>query len=226
MTYDELVEKIDDDYRIIDLEIDEPALATYTAALVSNTGVHQKDWWWYLGVSDETLQEKIDLHKARILDLETFVLDGEQLFAAILVPNDGAAALDWSWYFNADADFLENAITEYDQRIVDLEHYLLDGTWYFSAVMIVNSGADNKDWWWYTAVSADFLTDRLTEHGARLVDLEKIGPDSYTAVLEKNPGKGWWWWLDGSMDSINLLANKEGARVIDIERHSDDTGPP
>src|SRR5690606_33010564 len=115
-TIDDLEAKIDENFRIIDLEIDDPVGAgpgptTYTAAFVANAGVHKEDeWWWYPDISAHELQDEVDRHKARILDLELFMRDGVQRFAAVLVPNDDATALDWSWYLNTDADFLAAAI--------------------------------------------------------------------------------------------------------------------
>src|SRR5690554_3403364 len=188
VTFDQLEDKIDEGFRIIDLELIDPSAPTYAAALVSNTGVHQKDWWWYVGVTADELSLAVERHEARIIDLETYVLAGQQLFAAVLVSNSGEDAVGWSWYYNVDAEFLEDMIDEHDHRIVDLERYSLNGNWYFSAVLVSNSGANRKDWGWYYGVSAEFISERLDEYDARLVDLDRTGPDTYVAVIEARQG--------------------------------------
>ena len=212
-------DKIDEGFRIIDLEIESTSPWRFTAAFVANTGVHEKDWWWYFGepVTIAFIEEKLEEHGARILDLETYQLDGQQRFAVVMVPNDGADAKDWWWYVNADIAFLSDQINANQARIVDLDVYEIGGTTYYSAVMLRNVGADYKDWWWYVGAGHDFIVEKLEEHEARIVDLERLGPDSYAVVLEENPGKGWWWWVGGTMDTINMIANQNGARVIDVE---------
>ena len=216
-------EKIDEGYRIIDLEIQETSPWRFTAAFVENSGVHQKDWWWYFGepVTIEFIQDKLEEHEARILDLETYMLGGQQRFAVVMVPNSGEDAKDWWWYVNADIDFLVDEINSNQARIVDLDAYQIGGNTYYSAVMIRNTGVDYKDWWWYIGADHDFIVDKLGEHEARIVDLEHLGPDSYAVVLEKNPGKGWWWWVGGSMNTINMIANQNGARIIDVEPYQE-----
>jgi hypothetical protein len=218
--------KIDEGFRIIDLEVQSTAPWRYSAAFVSNDGVHQKDWWWYTDedqdVTIEFIEQKLEEHDARILDLETFVVAGQQRFAVVMVPNSGEDAKDWWWYVNADATFLHQAIAEHDARIVDLDAYTIGGTPFYSAVMIRNAGRDYKPWWPYFGVGFDFLVARAEEHGARVVDLERLGDDSFAAILEHDAGKGWWWWIGGSMNTINLIANQRGARVIDIEPFDDD----
>jgi hypothetical protein len=213
--------KIDEGFRIIDLEIDATSPWRFTAAFVANSGVHQKDWWWYFGepVTIDFIEEKLEEHDARILDLETFMIDGQQRFAVVLVPNSGEDAKDWWWYVNATPEFLADEINANQSRIVDLDVYQIGGITHYSAVMIRNTGPDYKDWWWYLGADHDFIVGKLNEHEARIVDLERLAPDSYSVILEQNPGKGWWWWVGGSMDTINMLANQNGARIIDVERY-------
>ncbi len=218
---DTIEDKIDEGFRIIDLEIESTSPWRFTAAFVANTGVHEKDWWWYFGepVTLEFIEEKLEEHEARILDLETYVLDGQQRFAVVMVPNSGADAKAWWWYVNADVEFLIDQVDANEARIVDLDVYDIGATTYYSAVMIRNTGPDYKDWWWYVGADHDFIVDKLGEHEARIVDLERLGPDSYAVVLERNTGKGWWWWVDGTMNTINMIANQHGARVIDVETY-------
>jgi hypothetical protein len=227
-TVEEIEEKIEEGFRLIDLEVESTSPWRFSAAFVENQGVHAKDWWWYVGdfVTVDFIDDKIAEHGARILDLETFFIDGQQRFAIVLVPYDEDTGQGWWWYVNADdPSHLGDEIDANDARIVDLDTYVIGGTRYYSAVMLGNAGVHHKDWWWYLGATVDFIDDAIDQHGARIVDLERIGPDDYVVVLEANPGgKGWWWWLDGDDAAINAVANEYGARVIDVEASQDGQG--
>lgn len=217
VTAQQISDKANEGYRMIDIEVEQSSPHRFSAAFVKNSGVHQKGWWWYYGVSLDFLVDKVNAHQARVLDLETYWVNGEQRFAAVLLPNTGAQAKSWWWYINTNIDFISNKMNQHQARIIDLETYVHNGTRYYSVVMIKNQGADASAWWWYINVSPNFIAQKINEHKARLIDIEKHGDGTFTVVMEQNNGKYWWWYYGVSESQVNAFAQQNGARVFDVE---------
>ena len=57
-------------------------------------------------------------------------------------------------------------------RIIDIDTYFISGQRFYSAVMIQNTGANARGWWWYVNATPDFISQRLTDNNARLIDIE------------------------------------------------------
>ncbi len=216
-------DKIDDGYRIFDLEIEQTSPLRFNTVMIKNEGVHQKGWWWYYGVSSEFISNKLNEDNARVLDLETYWVNGEQRFAAVLVPNTGDEAKTWWWYVNITAADVTTYINRNQARLIDLETYVVNGQRRYSVVMIKNQGNDAMSWWWYINVSPSYISDRLNENQARLVDIERHADGTFTVIMNKSQGE-YWWWYHGltSTTQINNLTAQNGARLIDVETYQDD----
>lgn len=84
------------------------------------------------------------------------------------------------------------------------------------------------DWWTYDNLTPQQLTDRIAEHGARIVGLEVTGVTGageprFTARLVHNSGAyavpGWGWYYDQTPEQITALINANSARLIELERY-------
>jgi hypothetical protein len=84
------------------------------------------------------------------------------------------------------------------------------------------------DWWTYDNLSPQQLSDKIAEHGARIVGLEvpavtSAGEPRFTARLVHNSGAyavpGWSWHYDQTPESIATLINANSARLIELERY-------
>ena len=61
----------------------------------------------------------------------------------------------------------------------------------YAVVMVSNTGAYARDWWWHADVSAAYLAGRIDTLGARITSLKSRvvnGVTRYTAILIKNSG--------------------------------------
>lgn len=83
-------------------------------------------------------------------------------------------------------------------------------------------------WWTYSNQTPQQLSERINEHGARLVGLEvqavtNAGEPRFTARLVANTGAyavpGWWWYYDQSPAQITALLNANTGRLIELERY-------
>ena len=199
---------------IIDLEIEDTVPYRFSVVMVNN-GCAQ--WWWYYGLTINDLVNKVNLHQARILDLEAYQVNGQQRFAAVLLPNTGPKGKAWWFYYNVTPDFIAERISATGGRIIDLDTYFVGATRLYSVVLIANQGIDAKAWWYYYNVTPDFIAEKLGANQARLVDIEPHSSGTFTVVMEKSLGEYWWWYYGLSANSINALATQHGARIIDIE---------
>ncbi len=219
-----LKDRIKKGYRIIDLEIEATSPHKFSATFVKNSGKHKKVWWWYYGKTSQQIKALVSEKKARIIDLEIYRINGQKRYAVVMVSNAGSKRKSWWYYSDQTIQSLLDKAKRNGARLVDLDTYTLDKKRRFSGVMIKNTGLDKKAWWYYHNVSADFIRNKLTQHGARLTDIEKHGANTFTVLMEKREGKGWWWWHGGTKDKILALKNTTGGRIFDIEKYRDRHG--
>lgn len=219
-------ERIAAGFRIIDLEVLDTDPWRFSVAMVADAGVHEKDWWWYYGedVTSAVVADMIAEHDARIIDIEVVEIDGQRRYAVVLVPNTGAEQVAWWYLLHTDLDTISAAVSTHSARIVDLDSYVVDGTRYWNAVMYDNTGDHHQTWWWYYGVGVDFLVDAVDQHGARVTVLERLGPDTYAAVMVENPGVGWRWFFGLTAGQVGSLANLYSVRLIDVEPRQTDDG--
>ncbi|MBK8978719.1 MAG: serine hydrolase [Planctomycetes bacterium] len=164
----------------------------------------------------------------RITDLEyDSIANGT--FTAALVRNSGAYSKTWWWYVGATGAQIASALSTNNARLIDLEPYDDNGTTRFAAIMIRNTGADAKAWWWvYDATSAN-VNNAVSSNNARLTDLERYsvsGTDRFAAIMISNTGadaRGWAYWYSVSQASIAGLLNQNNLRPYSMERNSSGT---
>lgn len=79
-------------WRITDLEVQSTSPLLFRAAIVQNAGALQKTWYWYPNLSAAEMTGKLLQHRARLIDIEPFVLNGEIRYAGVMVDNQGVNA--------------------------------------------------------------------------------------------------------------------------------------
>ncbi len=215
----QISDKISDGFRLIDLEVESTAPYTFTAAFVKNTGEYASGWWWYYNASGADVADLLDANNARLIDLQVYRINGVKKYAVIMVPNTGENAKAWWYYTDISWGQLGDLLNQNNARPVDVDTYVVNGTRYFSVVMVKRTGEDNKPWWIYSNVSIDFISQKMSEHNARIVDIEKRG-DNYLAVLTPREGFGYWWYYNLTEDQLNFRLQQNGARPIDVEKVS------
>lgn len=216
----QLKSKINEGYRIIDLEVEKSSPLRFSAAMVRNKGDYAKKWWWYYGLSSEQVKQKLETNNARIIDLEIYRVNGKKKYAVALVSNTGDDAKGWWYYSDTSIDKIIEKTKANKARIVDLDTYVVGGKRLYSAVMIKNKGSDQKAWWYYYNVSPSFITSKLQDNKARLVDIERHGNKNFTVVMEKSQGQGWWWYYGKTEAQVNQLWQQNQARIFDIESYT------
>ncbi len=216
----QLKSKVNEGYRIIDLEVENSSPLTFSAAMVKNEGEYAKKWWWYYDLDSQQVKQKLQSNNARIIDLEIYRDNGQKKYAVALVSNTGNDAKSWWYYSDTSIDDIIEKTKADNARLVDLDTYVVEGKRLYSAVMIKNTGDDQKAWWYYYNVSPSFITSKLQENKARLIDIEPHGNDKFTVVMEKSQGQGWWWYYGKTAAQVNQLWQQNQARIFDIEPYT------
>jgi hypothetical protein len=139
----------------------------------------------------------LQANKARLTALKAYDAGGGNLrFAVVMVANTGADAKSWWWYYGKTADEVAALTKANNARLVTLQSYGSGASTRYAMVMIANTGADAKGWWWYFNVTPKAIGDAVNANHARLIGLTPAGSGNFNAVMESCQGgcPGWWWY--------------------------------
>lgn len=157
----------------------------------------------------------------RIIDLE--VTDSATpKFSVAYVQNTGAYARSWWWYYGLTSTQVNSYLSTNNARLIDVEPYSTASGIRYAVVMVANTGAAAKTWWWRTGYSVAQISSFASANGARPVDIDRIpGASTFTVIFIKNTGvdaSGWWHLYGATTTQINSLISSQNARLIDLER--------
>ncbi|HEX3757224.1 MAG TPA: serine hydrolase [Kofleriaceae bacterium] len=191
-------------------------------ALAETLNTTPTGWWWYYGVTPAQLSSLVSANNARIVSLQV-----EQasplLFTVAMVSNTGSYAKGWWYYYGVTAAQLSANLSANNARLVSLDAYDSGGTTLFAAVMISNTGADAKGYWWYYGVTTAQIGTLLQQNNARLVDFRSYvtgGVTRYAVVMIPNTGAdamAWWWYFGVTGSQVGSLLAQNNAFLISIQ---------
>ena len=176
-------------------------------------------WWIYTGQSLADIKSTITAKQARIVDI---AVDGPNAFTVTYVKNAGTYAKGWWFYVGIDAATVTANLKANDARLVSLKAYADGGTTHFAVVMVANTGADAKGWWWYYGKSTAEVGSLAKANNARLTSLQSYtagGNTVYAVIMIANTGadaKGWWWYFNNTTTDIGNAINTNKARLIGL----------
>jgi len=203
--------------RIEDIAVDNAAANSFTVTYIQNTGAYAKQWWWYVGIDAPTLASHLSANKARLVSLKAYDIGGGNIrFAVAMIANTGADNKAWWYYYGkSTADIFSLAKTN-NARVTAVQSYTSNGQTVYACIMIANTGADAKPWWFYYNISPQTVGADLTTNKARLLDLTPAGNGNFNAAMESCSGAcpAWWWYY--GLDAYGVLdkAQNGGARVV------------
>ncbi|MFN3241769.1 MAG: serine hydrolase [Planctomycetota bacterium] len=210
-------------YRIVDLEYrsGSGASSRFHAALVRNTGSYATSWWWYHNLSGSQVLSLATSNNARLIDLESYVdSSGSHRFACVMVSNTGANQKAWWFYYNTSINGLSQQLANNNARLVDFDEYVVNGVTYYLGVMISNTGADQRNWWWYVDRTPAQLTSLIGSNSARLYDLDRRANGNWNCIMIQDvQPTNWHWWYNATASDVDFLVNNYGVRLIDIESY-------
>ncbi len=181
-------------------------------------------WWVYSGQTLTDITNFVNANNARLVDLSIDSLGTPHRFTATYVSNTGAYAKSWWFYDGVDETALSTALSTNNARLTVVKAYDIgSGQIRFAAVMIANTGADAKTWWWYYNKATADLTSLLQTNTAHLVQINSYvtgGQTRYAAIMISNTGAdatSWWWYFNLPASNISTYLNTNQARLIDLD---------
>ncbi|HET7505187.1 MAG TPA: serine hydrolase [Kofleriaceae bacterium] len=207
--------------RIVSLQVEQASPLLFTVALVSNTGSYAKSWWYYYGVTANQLSTNLTTNNARLVSLDAYDVNGQTLFAAVMISNTGADAKGWWWYFGVTTSQISSLLQQNNARLVDLRSYITGGVTRYAVVMIPNTGADAMAWWWYFGVTGSQVGSLLQQNNAFLISIQPADSSgsTFNVIMEQSPGVHWWWYYGVSAADLADRLSQNGARLLDVKSY-------
>lgn len=204
-------------------------LTTSNANAEDNQNSTQTAWWFYTGQSPTDVSNTINSLNARPVDISVDSFSPSYSFTVSYVANTGAYAKGFWWYYGIDAATLSSLLTTNNARPITLKAYDVGGgNIRFVVIMISNTGADQKGYWYYYGLTPSELSGLANTNNARITNVEWYvtgGNPYFTVIMISNTGadaNGWWWYPDVPASDIasNVFANN--AQILNIT-HSHDS---
>jgi hypothetical protein len=179
--------------------------------------------WYYYGVNASQISTLVNANKARIVDLQVESVggDGTPYFTVSMVQNSGPVyGKGWWWYYGQTADAVSNIIAQTHGRIISISPYQSGSQLLFAVVLVPNTGADQKGWWWYYGSFAQVTGAIAALPSARVVEAENYtfnGNRGYAAVAISNTGTdadAYWWYLNANLATAVSSVNAHQAQLL------------
>jgi len=207
-------------YRLVDLEVDSASPLRFAAAFVKNSGKYAASGtsWWYGTAS--FIKSKVSSLNARIISLEPFISGGNVYFAAAMVHNSGSQYKNWAWYYgDANGASMASRIAANSGRLIDMDSYKVGSTLYYSYVMIRNTGADQRAWWYYGNRTMSQTLSSLSTNKARFYNLSRNANGRYDSIMLKGTGEHAWYYYGQTPASLTAHWKQNGARIFDLDSY-------
>ena len=207
-----------------------PTNSSNTARLVPNRGAYAvPGWGWYCDQSPEQITALINANTSRFIELERYDRGGGQIrYAVVMVSNSGAAARGWSYLMGVTRGQLGNHISASGHRPVDLDVYGSGNARRYNAVLVANTGSDQRGFDWDTDQTPAQIVTRSTAFNGRVVNLGRDSEGRYLFVQVKNTGSngsGWWYKVGfNSITELENYAHQMRARPIDVVSYASVSG--
>jgi hypothetical protein len=209
-------------YRMVDLFVETaPNPYQFTAVFVANTGSYAKSWWFLTAATPTNLLNFAVNNNARIVVQKAFndpTPGGSVLFYSVLISNTGADAKSW-WFYKDQTIANVTALWQANNaRLVQINSYVRNSTTYYDVVMISNTGADARSWWWYVNATPAQLDTSLSNNNARMYDLDyDAATGNYNAIMTSCSSgcPAWEWYYGISTSTLLNTVLQHGERIMD-----------
>lgn len=166
--------------RLIDLEpytVD--GKRRFAIVTVRNEGDAAKGWWWNYDLTPAQVKADIDEHGIRLIDLDTYVVNGKRRYSYVGIENQGVDASAWWWYHDVSPAFVQKKAEQHKARLIDIER---PSKGKLTVVMVRNEGVFTLHAY---GVTQSRLAKLVASNGVRITDLERYG-NRWAAVMIDN----------------------------------------
>jgi hypothetical protein len=205
--------------RIVDLQVESvgsDGTPYFTVSMVQNSGpAYGKGWWWYYGETGAQVSALLSQNNARIISISPYQSGSQLLFAVVMVPNTGADAKGWWWYYGS-GEGVTNAIAALPSpRVVEVENYTFNGNKGYVAVAISNTGTDAAAWWWYLNIGLGTVISNTSAEKSQLVSFAPDGLN-FDSVAQGTNTAEWWYYAGVSPKLLGEYLGDTGSRLTEL----------
>ncbi|MGD9691173.1 MAG: serine hydrolase [Phycisphaerales bacterium] len=200
---------------------------TFNVTTVTNSGEYAKVWWWYHNIDAGQVSSFLSANNGRLISIDAFDNGaGSTRFNVVMIRNTGADFKTWWWYWGGTVAATSTLLDANNGRLVDMHQYQIGGVTRLAVIMISNTGADAKEWYWYVNVDPATVSAQLSARSQRLVDLQVVddNPFRLNAIMERRSGQGWWWFYGVSAADLANFPAQYASRVFDWQSYSTASG--
>ncbi len=220
----QIVERLDQGFRLVDIEVVQANPIRFAAVLVQNTGPYAKTWWWYFDRTEAEVRDLATQNNARLIRVQPYESGAGLRFATIMVRETGQDNTTWTWLDATSIEDIRDRVYNRNARIIDIEPYEIRGVPLYSALLDnALTGGPNAV---LTHSQASGIGAWIADNpGYKLVDLERRPSGGWVAIAARDPGLSYWWWYLGlRAEDILHLTGRHFARVVDIEARQTSAG--
>ncbi|MFD1157697.1 serine hydrolase domain-containing protein [Roseovarius aestuarii] len=220
----QIIERLDQGYRLVDIEVVQVNPIRFAAVLVRNTGPYAKTWWWYFDKTESEVRALANQNAARLIRVQPYESGSGLRFATIMVRETGQDNTTWTWFDATTLQQIRDRVYNRNARIIDIEPYLVQGVLFYSALLdnAVTGGPNAV----LSHTQASGIGAWLADNpGYKIVDLERRPTGGWVAIAARDPGLShWWWYLNIRAEDILHLTGRHFARISDIEARQTSAG--
>jgi hypothetical protein len=88
---------------------------------VKNTSDAAKGWHWNYDLTLDGVTDEINKYGVRLIDLDTYVVNGQRRYSYIGIANQGVDGRAWWWYPDVTPQFVQQKVQENHARLIDIE---------------------------------------------------------------------------------------------------------
>jgi len=205
--------------RLTQVRVEDPAVPTFAVTMVANSGDYGSAWWWYFGKTADQVGSLLNQNHARLISIDPYQTSDGLRFAVVMVPNAGAQARAWWWYYGVSGTTVGQLLSQHDARLIALRPYVDNGQRVFAVIMISNTGADYKDSEWWFGASPSDIQGHITNDNMRVTALAPDPDGGWDVILVPSEGEKWYWWYGVDPQTVGNNVTSHGTRLIDLSSY-------
>jgi hypothetical protein len=179
---------------------------------------------WHHGLTAKGVEAVLD-PDSRLVQIQV-QQTSPLLFNVAVAKNTGLERRDWWWVPGTGPELTASELgafaTLHEARVVSMAPYVREGTTHLAAVLIRNSGFDERSWWWYFDLPRESVDRVVTEQNAQPIDLRsylKDGRTAYALVMvgKSGPDERSWWYTGASRSFVKAELEKNRASLVSVQ---------
>ena len=195
-------------------------MEAYNAALVSNTGAYQKDWWLFENVNTAQVDQLANQLNARPISITSYdSLNLGLLHTVVMIRNTGPDYRVWAWGADLDQYVAYLTALQTNSRIISFARH---GISRMAAVYVRNVGPTARNWRMFIADSVSNITAYAAQNRMRIVEWKRWNSAVDAILIEDPIPVAGWQLYRATFAQVEALRRQQKARVLFVSGGNDE----